>query len=147
MISRIQSKTLIFTILIIFPFLCGCKDSNKNSNSYQNESLYKDVTIKEAYALIMDNKGNGNFIILDVRTPQEYASGHLENAINIDYNSPTFQESLATFDKDKTYLLYCRTGNRSSKAFEIMKEMNFKKINHMIGGIVAWISEELPTVK
>ena len=142
-----QSNTLIYTFLIIFSFLCGCKDRNKNSNSHQNELFYKDVTIKEAYALIMDNKGNGNFIIIDVRTPQEYASGHLENAINIDYNAPTFKESLATFDKDKTYFLYCRTGNRSSKAFEIMKEMDFKKINHMIGGIAAWINEELPIVK
>ena len=147
MISRIQSKPLIFTILLIFPFLCGCKDSNKNPTSQKNEPLYKDVTIQEVYALIMDNKGNGNFIILDVRTPQEYASGHLEDAINIDYNSPTFQESLTTFDKDKTYLLHCKSGNRSSKAFEIMKEMDFKKIYHMSGGIVAWISEELPIVK
>ncbi len=147
MISRIQSKPVIFTILLIFPFLCGCEGSNENPTGLQNEPVYKDVTIQEAYALIMDNKGNGNFVILDVRTPQEYASGHLEDAINIDYNSPTFQESLATLDKDKTYLLHCRTGSRSSKAFEIMKEMDFKKIYHMIGGIVAWISEELPTVK
>ena len=95
----------------------------------------------------MENTGNENFIILDVRTPQEYASGHLEDTINIDYNSRTFQESLATLDKDKTYLLYCRTGNRSSKAFEIMKDMDFKKIYHMKSGVVTWISEELPTVK
>ena len=147
MISKIQSKPVIFTLLLIFLFLYGCEESNKNPAGPQNEPVYKDVTVQEAYALIMDNKGNGNFIILDVRTPQEYVSGHLEDAINIDYYSPTFQESLATLDKDKTYLLYCRTGARSSQAFEMMKEMDFKNIYNMLGGIVAWISEELPTVE
>ena len=127
MISRIQSKPVIFTLLFIFPFLCGCEGSNKNPTSPHNEPVYKDVTIQEAYELIMDNKGNGNFIILDVRTPQEYASGHLEDAINIDYNSPTFQESLTTFDKDKTYLLYCRTGNRSSKTYEYIVLNNHQR--------------------
>ena len=110
-------------------------------------TIYEDVTTQEAYSLISDNKGKDNFIILDVRTPQEYSSGHLENAINIDYNSPTFQDSLATLAREKTYLLYCRTGGRSSRAFEMMKELDFKEVYHMVDGIVGWLEDELPTVQ
>ncbi len=146
MIPIKKTKPVVFTILLIYLFLWGCENSMKNLIQ-QNEPFYKDVTTQEASTLITDNKGNENFILLDVRTPQEYASGHLEYAINIDYNSSTFKQSLTTFDKDKTYLLYCRTGNRSSNAFKIMKEMGFKKVYHMVGGIEAWTSEELPTVK
>ncbi len=107
---------------------------------------YENIIVQEAYTLIKDNGDKDKFIILDVRTPQEYASGHLENAINIDYFSTLFQDSLATLDKDKTYLIYCRTGKRSSGALQIMKTMDFRKVYNMVNGIEAWVMKELPTV-
>ncbi len=147
MVARNTIKSAITALLISFIFLSGCEESNKSVNGLINEPEYEDITVKEAYSLIQDNKENNNFVILDVRTPQEYASGHLENTVNIDYNSPTFQDSLASLDKNKTYLVYCRSGNRSSQAFELMKILDFAKVFNMVGGIIGWLNDELPTVK
>ena len=82
-----------------------------------------------------------------MRTHTEFAEGHIEKAINIDFRSENFQDEIDKLDKDKTYLIYCRSGNRSLNALNIMRELNFTKIYHMSGGILEWTAEELPTVK
>ena len=143
MITRMAIRSAITVLLISFIFVSGCKESNKTIN----EPKYEDITAQEAYTLIQDNKENTNFVILDVRTPEEYASGHLENAVNINFNSPSFQGTLNALDKDKTYLLHCRTGMRSSNAYEMMKSLGFKMVYHMAGGIVEWENNGLPTVQ
>ncbi len=142
MITRILKGYTILSLLLVFPLLSGCGDDNKTPNS----PIYEDISVQEAYSLIQDNKENDNFIILDVRTPQEYSSGHLENAVNSDYYSSTFQDSLAALDKDKVYLVYCRSGNRSQKAINIMEELGFNTVYNMLGGIVKWIEEDLSIV-
>ena len=124
----------------------GVNDFAIDINSIHNSESYENVIVQEAYTLIKDNEDNNNFIILDLRTPQEYASSHLENSINIDYFSMSFQDSLATLDKDKTYLIYCRTGKRSSGALQIMQTMDFNKVYNLFNGIEAWVMKELPTV-
>lgn len=66
-----------------------------------------------------------NTIILDVRTAEEYQSGHLKGARNIDFLSSDFKDQLSSLDKNKKYVLYCRSGNRSGQASYIMKKMGF----------------------
>lgn len=107
----------------------------------------KDVSPKEASTLIENNQNNPVFIIIDVRTPEEFADGHIANADNIDYYSVTFRNDIDKLDKGKTYLIYCRSGNRSGKARDIMAELNFNKVYNMSGGILAWNDEGLPTTK
>jgi len=107
----------------------------------------KNINVAEADALIQANAGNPDFIIIDVRTPEEFAAGHLENAVLVDYRAGNFNEEIGKFDRSKEYLIYCRTGNRSSGARDIMKEMGFLNINHMDGGITAWLAEGLPVAK
>jgi rhodanese-related sulfurtransferase len=109
--------------------------------------LVKNITSPEAYALIQVNAGNGDFIIIDVRTPEEYASGHIENAVNVDYNSANFRDEISSFNRDSTYLIYCRTGARSAGARDVMKELGFQKIYNMTGGITEWEAAGLPVVK
>ena len=109
--------------------------------------IIKNITPKEAYTLILKNKDNPGFVILDVRTPGEFANGRIENAVNLDYYSQTFKNDLNKLDKDKTYLIYCRTGSRSGKALDIMKELKFGKVYNMLGGITQWKTEGLPTTK
>jgi rhodanese-related sulfurtransferase len=109
--------------------------------------IIKDITPHEAYNLIQKNKNNRNFVILDVRTPAEFKDGHIEGAINIDYYAPTFKQELNGLEKTKVYLLYCRTARRSRVALEIMKELGFREVYHMLGGIVRWQAEGLPTMK
>ena len=109
--------------------------------------IIKNINPQEAFTLIEDNKTDPDFVILDVRTKEEVDAGYIENAINIDFYSDTFREELNKLDKDKKYLIYCRSGNRSGQALAIMKELNFKEVYNMVGGIDEWQAERLPTVK
>jgi len=109
--------------------------------------IAENITPQEAFTSIQDNKNNPNFVIIDVRTPEEFAEEHIENAINIDYRSEAFRDELNNLDKGKTYLIYCRSGVRSGKALNIMEELNFREVYNVSGGIIAWKAEGLPTVK
>jgi rhodanese-related sulfurtransferase len=105
-----------------------------------------DVTAAQAHALIVENEGNDSFVVLDVRTPAEFSEGHVANAVNIDVNASSFRSSVAGESRTDTYLVYCRSGNRSLQAIGIMKELGFQKIYHMAKGIQDWISAGFPTV-
>ncbi|WP_455277856.1 rhodanese-like domain-containing protein [[Eubacterium] cellulosolvens] len=120
----------------------------------REDSGHSVVTPPEAFNLISKNKNNSNFVILDVRTPEEFAEGHIENAINIDYymdersnNTKSFRDELGKLDRNKTYLIYCLADIRSSVAMNMMKHLGFKEVYDMSGGIVQWQAEELPVVK
>ncbi len=109
--------------------------------------IIEDITPQEAFTLIQDNQDNPDFIIIDVRTPEEFAEEHIEDAINLDYYSETFQDELDTLDRDTTYLIYCRSGVRSANALDIMAELDFREAYNMTGGINGWVAEELPTIQ
>ena len=83
-----------------------------------------------------------NAVILDVRTTEEYRSGYIGTAINYNVlDSLAFVNTVYTLDKNKKYLLYCKSGRRSGKALEMMKNMGFKKVYHLQGGITDWNAE------
>jgi len=109
--------------------------------------IIENITPKEAFTLIQNNQNNPDFVIIDVRTPAEFAEEHIENATNIDFYSEAFQDMLNKLDKNKTYLIYCRSGGRSRNALDIMAELNFSEAYNILGGIIAWEAEGLPTVK
>jgi len=109
--------------------------------------IIENITPQEAFALIQNNQDNPDFVILDVRTPEEIAHGYIENAINMNFYSETFRDELDSLDKNKTYLIYCRSGGRSGNALNIMEELNFREGYNMSGGITAWVAEGLPTTK
>ena len=88
-----------------------------------------------------------DFVILDVRTPAEYGDGRIAGAYMIDYRSPGFKEDVGKLDRGRTYLVYCRVGNRSGSAVKLMNEMAFRRIYHLEGGITRWKDEGLPTAK
>ena len=77
-------------------------------------------------------------VVLDVRTPGEFQSEHLENAINVDYEGSNFEGEVQKLDKSKTYAVYCRSGRRSGLATEIMAKDGFKSIFNLDGGIENW---------
>lgn len=79
-----------------------------------------------------------NSQILDVRTPEEVAEGHLADATTINYLSPDFTSQVAGLNKKGTYLLYCRSGARTRKAADAMQKMGFKHVYMLEGGINAW---------
>ena len=79
-----------------------------------------------------------NAQLIDVRTPEEYAGGHLKNAVNINYNSGAFEEELRKLDKSKPVMVYCLSGGRSSRAANKMQDMGFSEVYNMDGGIMKW---------
>lgn len=101
----------------------------------------------QAQSLIQENQGNAAFIILDVRTPAEYGQGHIAGARLLDYRSAQFSAGLEGLDKSKTYFVYCRTGNRSGRALQMMESLGFGQIYHLKAGIMDWASQKLPLVK
>jgi rhodanese-related sulfurtransferase len=102
---------------------------------------------KDAFELIQKNKGNSHFVIVDVRTPEEFRDGHIEGAVNVDFRSGNFATEIDRLDKNKTYLVYCRTGNRSYDAVALMGPLGFRSIVRLAGDINGWKSASLPVVK
>ena len=94
-----------------------------------------EVTLDEAEKLIQTNT---NLVILDVRTRKEFATARIPKATNLDLYSPDFEQKLARLDKSKPYLVHCASGGRSAEVRDRMKELGFKTIYHMDGGIRAW---------
>jgi rhodanese-related sulfurtransferase len=76
--------------------------------------------------------------ILDVRTPEEVAEGHLLGSTTVNFLSPDFSKEVEALNKNKTYLLYCRSGSRTRKAADAMQKMGFKHVYMLEGGITAW---------
>jgi rhodanese-related sulfurtransferase len=107
----------------------------------------EDLSPKEAAALIGRDGSRKGVIVLDVRTPQEYRDGHIPGAVLIDYNAGGFREEVNRLDREREYIVYCRTGNRSSKAVGILRELGFRSIRHLRGGILEWMDEGLSTVR
>ena len=97
--------------------------------------------------LIAGHTDDPSFIILDVRTPEEYAAGHSEGAANIDYRGDGFDDILAALDRTKTYLVYCLSGRRSAAVLSLMDGLKFVRVYNMLGGILMWEDLGHPVVK
>lgn len=85
-----------------------------------------------------------NAVILDVRTPEEFAGGHLENAININWNEELAETQLKALDPSKSYFVYCLSGGRSASAAHFLRENGFNNVYELSGGIMKWRSAGLP---
>ena len=81
-------------------------------------------------------------VILDVRTPEEYKTGHLLNSQLLDIQEPqTFFDNIKGFDKSKSYFIYCRSGSRSDMACQILKQQGILNCFNLLGGILDWQGE------
>lgn len=101
------------------------------------------VTPRDAAAIIDDRP----VVVLDVRTPEEFAEGHLENAINIDFYAADFADQLAGLDPDTEYVVYCRSGNRSGQTIPIMADLGFQSVHDVEGGVLEWVQAGLPLTR
>jgi phage shock protein E len=87
---------------------------------------------------------SSDVVILDVRTPEEYAAGHVADSVNIDFYAADFAQQLDLLPKDVPYVVYCRSGNRSGSTMPIMEELGFTELWDVDGGILAWNAAGLP---
>jgi len=111
------------------------------------EAVYPRVTVEQARTVIQQKSGRPDFVILDVRTPEEFRQGHVAGAVNVNLMAPDFEARLGAFPRDKTYLVYCRTGNRSTTAVQIMERLKFRSVLHMFEGIVGWEQKGFPVTQ
>lgn len=112
--------------IIMILFLNSCNSSTPDNIKYISTSDY-----------ILSSSDVAELI--DVRTPTEFDSGHIQDAVNIDFFSESFQTEILSLNKDSKIILYCRTNNRSSKSADLLKNNGFKDINVIMGGISEWV--------
>ncbi len=97
--------------------------------------MYKNIdpkAFKEGF------ESSENAVLIDVRTPAEIEEISIDGHVAINISSPSFVEEIEKLNKDKTYYIYCRSGNRSGKACQYMSSIGFKELYNLEGGIIAW---------
>ena len=114
---------------------------------FANAQSQSEVEVLEPQAFIERVEADTSAIILDVRQPEEFAEGHLAQAINLDWlNQTVFINGLAKLNKQKTYYVYCRSGRRSQAAAGKLKAEGFQVVD-LKGGYLHWVELGLPIVK
>ncbi len=134
------SNIILFVMLWVSLVSCG-QQQNEKSKDQNAASKISLISPEEL------NKVNTDILLIDVRTPEEYASGHLENSVNIDYKAGNFKELIAELDTNQDVYVYCKVGGRSNNSAKMMKKMGFKKIYDLEGGIRNWEKNGLKTIK
>mgnify|MGYP003109942489 CR=1 FL=1 len=124
-----MKRNLLFLITAIFTYsLISC-------NAQVETKEVREITVPEAKTILAEEP---NAIILDVRTPEEFQEGHIENAILINFFDENFEEQVALLDKNKPVFIYCRSGNRSNKAGKILADLGFTEIYDITEGYAGW---------
>lgn len=139
----------LLAALAITAAACGADDStSSDATSETSETAgagsFELVSATDADAIRQSPPED--LVILDVRTPDEFAAGHIEGAIMLDFYDADFAGQLAELDPDVPYLVYCRSGNRSGQTADLMAELGFTDVTDVDGGILSWAEAGLPVV-
>jgi phage shock protein E len=130
--THIQQFILCSAIL-----LSACAPSSPGKDS---AAVVQNIDVQVAQSSLKDN----GVIVLDVRTPEEYAQGHIPGAKLMDFHGDNFAAELKALDPKAHYVVYCASGNRSNKATQMMQSENFQNVSNVLGGFQAWQSQGLP---
>ena len=122
----------VIAILASALLLAGCSTS----------STATDLSVSEFSTKVTEP----GIITLDVRTPGEFSEGHIGGALLVDFQSGNFENEIASLDKNQTYAVYCRSGNRYGQAVKVMSEAGFTKLYNLDGGVIDWANSGLPLV-
>lgn len=131
---RTRFTLLALLAAIVAVILTGCSSDSGTLETVEPEA---------AATIIADEPET---IVLDIRTPEEYNEGVIEGAVNIDFYDADFAEQLDTLDKDASYVVYCRSDNRSGQAMDTFADLGFQQVTEIDGGIVNWYDQGLPIV-
>lgn len=126
-------KLKVVPLLLVILLLAGCAETTGG----ENDATYRQITMSEAVEMMASES---DYIILDVRRPDEFSAGHIPNAINIPNESIGADEIDELPDKDRLILVYCRSGNRSKQASEKLARLGYTNIVEF-GGILDWKGE------
>lgn len=133
-----MKKLMIGVLGISLAVACnsGSQESNAENAETQSTSriVSEDVSTDRAAEMLKTEDA----ILLDVRSADEFSSGFIQGALNIDVNSVGFEEKISKLDKSATYIVYCQSGRRSAKSQEIMIDAGFTNVYNIMGGITDW---------
>ncbi len=145
--SRIRGIGFLTVAMLLSLTLAGClatQSVGEISGTSADLPAYGVVSPQQAADVIVALQDEPQFVLLDIRTPAEVKAGHLAGAVALDFYSATFRDDLALLDRDAIYLIYCRTGNRTGQAYQIMQELGFTHVYDMGGGITQWLAADYP---
>ena len=108
---------------------------------------YPKLSPAEARELLGKRSGDPRFVLLDVRTTKEFREERIEGAVMVDYLSPSFRDEVSKLDRSRSYLVYCRTGHRTEGAAKVMRELGFRNVSVLSGGITKWKEKGFPTAR
>lgn len=144
-------KSILPHVLLSALFLTSCFDSSDSEETNvsaeagaASEIGIVDVDAEKAAALVSEKP---ELVILDVRTPEEFAEGHLAGAVNIDFKEADFAAKVGELDPEKPYLLHCRSGSRSRQSMPVFEGLNFSEIYHLNTGYLGWTEAGKPVEK
>ncbi len=129
-------SALVVLLLIGTVALASCGGSTATDSKLELTPVTDIVALVEAPP--------ADLVVLDIRTPEEFASGHLAGAINIDYYAADFEAQLSELDLSVPYVMYCNSGNRSGNALPVMDSIGFSEVYELDGGIQAWLADGQP---
>lgn len=138
-------KCIMFLLVGLSFIVLGCSKESKvqKVKKAKDSIVIKDLNALEASSLIKSKKES--IQIIDIRTPMEFSRGHVKGAKNINFSDKElFVAELKKLDPSKQYLIYCRSGNRSSRSLEVFKQLNFRQIFHLKNGLISWEAAGLP---
>ncbi len=124
---RFTACLLLIALLALAATQAGCSKTDGTDN-------FAHIPAGDFFEGLATGKG----VLLDIRTPREFASGHIPGAVLMDYHHPAFHFELANLDRNAPYFIYCRTGNRTQQAMSLFKELGFSSVVGLRGGIEQW---------
>lgn len=149
--ARLRTAVVVTVVSLGSVAACGGDDAAPVAAAGDAEAAVDAASARPAYGLVTPSVAaelavDPDVVVIDVRTPEEFAEGHIAGALPIDFNSPGFTDSVAELDPAADYLVYCRSGNRSGQAVALMQQLGFQRLWDMDGGVTAWTAAGLPLV-
>ena len=135
---------LLIVVTTISVLALSIAYSGNGLKKEKNKINQSEFSVQDAYDFLKTNKDNGQVIALDIRTPGEYAEGHIAGSVHISYLADDFKKRLSSLDKSKTYLLFCKSGRVAPKVIKKMKKLGFKEAHRITGGMKEWKARNLP---
>jgi rhodanese-related sulfurtransferase len=129
-----MKKIISISFVLVAMLLNSCTNG-------QNKSAKTSLSATEFAARIKEIPAAP---VVDVRSAEEYSSGHLQNSKNINWNGDNFEGKIIKFDKTKPVFVYCHSGRRSAAAAAKMRSLGFKEVYELSGGITEWMQVNLP---
>jgi len=129
------NRKLVGLVLVVLLLVAAC-------SSGSDTATIELVSPAEAAQVIDDDPAG--LVVLDIRTPEEFNEARLADAVNVDFYAADFADQLDGLDKNDPYVMYCRSGNRSSDAVKAMKDLGFVEVYEINGGIVNWYDSGFP---